>query len=278
MVFARSNMEEERLPERRPLGFVLPQRRLDRARPGQRQRPHRRRLLAGFSARWHHAVLRFGPQGRRKAATTYTRLPWAPTAASRPPKTSARKSTRQATRTFPAVAPDGTLYFSSDGQPGLGKLDIFMVKSGKVRNLAAPMNSSGDDFAPVLHGPGHGRVHLEPGRRQRLRRPVHVPQKAAQAGELLRRRHRAGARRQNRHHQPDGRRKGEPLCANGKASARNVNTGPDGKFSAKLDSVTTYTLVAERPGDFAARSPLSTVGRKPARTSCPTRATTSACR
>ncbi|MDB5233331.1 MAG: hypothetical protein JWR44_324, partial [Hymenobacter sp.] len=50
---------------------------------------------------------------------------------------------------FPGIAPDGTLYFASDGRPGLGKLDLFMVKGGQATNLGADVNSIGDDFAPV---------------------------------------------------------------------------------------------------------------------------------
>lgn len=53
---------------------------------------------------------------------------------------------------FPTFAPDGTLYFSSTGHPGMGGLDIFRANpdtlSGKwrVENLRAPVNSAGDDF------------------------------------------------------------------------------------------------------------------------------------
>ncbi|GAB4249738.1 MAG: OmpA family protein [Ekhidna sp.] len=51
---------------------------------------------------------------------------------------------------FPYVSEDGSLYFSSDGHPGFGKLDMFKAvrESGKisVENLGKPMNSSADDF------------------------------------------------------------------------------------------------------------------------------------
>lgn len=51
---------------------------------------------------------------------------------------------------FPYVSEDGSLYFSSDGHPGLGKLDMFRAlrESGKItiENLGKPMNSSADDF------------------------------------------------------------------------------------------------------------------------------------
>ncbi|PIQ20643.1 MAG: hypothetical protein COW65_13840, partial [Cytophagales bacterium CG18_big_fil_WC_8_21_14_2_50_42_9] len=47
---------------------------------------------------------------------------------------------------FPAVGSDGTFYFSSDGHPGLGKLDIYKLENGKVVNLGNEINSTGDDF------------------------------------------------------------------------------------------------------------------------------------
>jgi len=52
---------------------------------------------------------------------------------------------------FPCVRKDGILYFSSDGQPGFGGLDIFSAtfennKWGNVTNLGLPLNSPTDDF------------------------------------------------------------------------------------------------------------------------------------
>ncbi|MEM6829281.1 MAG: OmpA family protein [Bacteroidota bacterium] len=51
---------------------------------------------------------------------------------------------------FPFVSSDGSLYFSSTGHPGYGKLDLFRAvrESGHitVENLGKPMNSSSDDF------------------------------------------------------------------------------------------------------------------------------------
>lgn len=51
---------------------------------------------------------------------------------------------------FPYVSSDGSLYFSSDGHPGFGKLDMFRAeRSGghiTVENLGKPMNSPADDF------------------------------------------------------------------------------------------------------------------------------------
>ncbi len=51
---------------------------------------------------------------------------------------------------FPYVAPDGKLYFASDGHPGYGKLDIFVAEitdSGwEVKNLGPNINTIADDF------------------------------------------------------------------------------------------------------------------------------------
>lgn len=55
---------------------------------------------------------------------------------------------------FPYVSENGKLYFSSDGQPGYGMLDIFVVNraNGKtvVENLGQPVNSPADDFGIFL--------------------------------------------------------------------------------------------------------------------------------
>jgi peptidoglycan-associated lipoprotein len=52
---------------------------------------------------------------------------------------------------FPYIREDGTLYFSSDGQIGMGGLDIFKAKpqpdgSWVVLNMKSPINSFADDF------------------------------------------------------------------------------------------------------------------------------------
>jgi peptidoglycan-associated lipoprotein len=61
---------------------------------------------------------------------------------------------------FPYLAEDAKLYFASDGHPGYGGLDLFVVKraNGKtsIENLAQPVNSSGDDFGIFLFRPDRG--------------------------------------------------------------------------------------------------------------------------
>lgn len=58
---------------------------------------------------------------------------------------------------FPTFRPNGDLYFSSDGHPGMGGLDLFCAKTDSadhwtVENLQYPMNSSGDDFGMTFEG------------------------------------------------------------------------------------------------------------------------------
>ena len=55
---------------------------------------------------------------------------------------------------FPYVSEEGKLYFSSDGHPSLGGLDIFVAsRSGdeiQIEHLGVPINSVGDDFGLFL--------------------------------------------------------------------------------------------------------------------------------
>jgi peptidoglycan-associated lipoprotein len=58
---------------------------------------------------------------------------------------------------FPFIAENGTLFFSSNGHPGLGGLDIFKAEKttgdvvfGKPVNMNFPINSSSDDFGIVF--------------------------------------------------------------------------------------------------------------------------------
>ena len=58
---------------------------------------------------------------------------------------------------FPVVRANGTLYFSSNGLPGFGGLDIFKAEPQKdgawaVSNMGTPVNSSEDDFGMTFEG------------------------------------------------------------------------------------------------------------------------------
>lgn len=59
---------------------------------------------------------------------------------------------------FPTFRPNGDLYFSSNGHPGMGGLDLFVARADSmgrwtsVENLRYPMNSPGDDFGMTFEG------------------------------------------------------------------------------------------------------------------------------
>nr|WP_241676610.1 OmpA family protein [Flavobacterium pectinovorum] len=59
--------------------------------------------------------------------------------------------------TFPFISDEKELYFSSDGRPGLGGLDIYVSKINKdgsfeeVQNIGEPINSKQDDFAFIIN-------------------------------------------------------------------------------------------------------------------------------
>ncbi len=58
---------------------------------------------------------------------------------------------------YPYIREDGTLYFASDGHPGMGGLDIFKATQDstghwKIENMKYPINSSADDFGIIFKG------------------------------------------------------------------------------------------------------------------------------
>tara|TARA_R110002050_G_scaffold208250_1_gene344279 strand:+ start:1545 stop:3482 length:1938 start_codon:yes stop_codon:yes gene_type:complete len=63
----------------------------------------------------------------------------------------------EARETFPFVTSEEVLYFSSDGHPGLGGLDVFATKirgnsyAGIVKNVGEPINSNLDDFTFIFN-------------------------------------------------------------------------------------------------------------------------------
>ena len=58
---------------------------------------------------------------------------------------------------FPSFRGNGEFYFSSDGHPGMGGLDLFRAEQDTagvwtLENLGSPMNSAGDDFGMTFEG------------------------------------------------------------------------------------------------------------------------------
>ena len=162
---------------------------------------------------------------------------------------------------FPGVAPDGTLYFSSDGLPGYGRLDIFELRNGKPVNLGPGVNTAADDFAPFFTAPGTGvfSSNRDGGKgsddlytfKKRDRKLVTF----YADGTVLERDEKAGTN------------SAVPsqtvVISSAGGQRQEVLTDPEGKFSVKLDSAQSYALLANKPNDFTARASVSTVGRYP---------------
>ena len=69
---------------------------------------------------------------------------------------------------FPAFGPKGELFFSSDGYPGMGGLDIYSAiqkndSVWEISNLMAPINSNSDDFG-ITFAPGLYRGYFSSNR------------------------------------------------------------------------------------------------------------------
>ncbi len=76
-----------------------------------------------------------------------------------PPTNLGKEINTSGKEAFPFIAPDGTLYFSTDSRVGLGGLDIYSAtfsgsKWTDITNLGAPINTASDDFAYVTDGSG----------------------------------------------------------------------------------------------------------------------------
>ena len=72
------------------------------------------------------------------------------------PKNLGRTINTKGNEMYPWIDENENLYFSSDGHPGLGGLDIFISKIGtrtwgKPTNLKIPINSASDDFGIVFN-------------------------------------------------------------------------------------------------------------------------------
>jgi len=72
------------------------------------------------------------------------------------PKNLGKNVNTSGNETTPFLSEEGILYFSSDGHPGKGKLDVFAVElyddsTSETYQLAAPINSINDDFAYIVN-------------------------------------------------------------------------------------------------------------------------------
>ena len=166
---------------------------------------------------------------------------------------------------FPYMAENGKLYFASDGHPGFGMLDLFVVNrvAGKtvVENLGQPMNSTADDFGIFLFqadrgfytsnregGKGDDDIYTfrndDPNLKvvnYTLRGTVYTYKKDSTL-EII----------------PEA--KVTMLDGNGNIM-QDFETGPDAKFNFRVYENENYTLVGEGDGFLTERLSYSMVGK-----------------
>jgi len=163
---------------------------------------------------------------------------------------------------FPAVGSDGTFYFSSDGHPGLGKLDIYKLENGKVVNLGNDINSTADDFGiyPMPANSGYFSSEREGGKgsddiyfftesKVKLVRFFLDVQVREQLERSTNTRIMPGTR---------------VVLQDASGKQLNVSVSDaNGRVSFNLDTASTYSVLAERNGYFAARTSVVTKGKTP---------------
>jgi len=72
------------------------------------------------------------------------------------PENLGNKINTEGRETFPYVTEEGELYFASDGQLGLGGLDVFVTQInsdgsyGEIKNVGEPVNGPKDDFGFII--------------------------------------------------------------------------------------------------------------------------------
>lgn len=166
---------------------------------------------------------------------------------------------------FPYVAENGKVYFSSDGHPGYGMLDIFVMNraNGKtvIENLGQPVNSTADDFGMFLFkadrgfftsnregGKGDDDIYTFVNEDPNLRvvnyylRGVTYTTKKDSTREIL-----ANTK--------------VSLLDNDGDVMQDFVTGNDGKFLFRVFENENYTLIGETDGYLVKRQPYTTLGK-----------------
>jgi outer membrane protein OmpA-like peptidoglycan-associated protein len=168
---------------------------------------------------------------------------------------------------FPYVGPDEKLYFSSDGHPGLGGLDLFVAERTEdeivISSLGKPFNSNFDDFGLVYvnfpfeglfvsnrpGGIGDDDLYFFSEKKEELKKIINyiITGTTRQIGD-----------------QGDTLRLGEVaiqlLDSAGNVIANTVSS-PNGAFTFVVEPEKSYQFLAEKPNFFAKRLPYSMLGK-----------------
>lgn len=166
------------------------------------------------------------------------------------------------------VGPDGTLYIASDGLPGLGGLDVFKIEEGKPVNMGVPVNSSGDDFGIFFQDAFTGYISSN---RQGGKGGDDIYAIAKSARKLVNFFVDGTVYQRRDKDKQQTVVPNTPVVLQDARGQKIAETTADaeGKFSFPLDSATAYSLLAEKPGFFAARQRVTTVGKMPPQNQLP---------
>ncbi len=160
---------------------------------------------------------------------------------------------------FPFVREDGTLFFASDGHPGLGGLDIFVSSPSpdgwsQPENLGVPINSPADDFGIVFR-PGREEGFLSSNRGRTGAYDIYSF--GLQPLEFMI----SGVVRDDTTKTPVPDALVQLIGSGG--SIHQVETGRDGSFVFDRSVVrenTVYEILVNKSGYFAGRERVSTIG------------------
>ncbi len=166
------------------------------------------------------------------------------------------------------VGPDGTLYIASDGLPGLGGLDVFKIEEGKPVNMGIPVNSSGDDFGIFFQDAFSGYISSN---REGGKGGDDIYAIARSARKLVNFFVDGTVYQRREKDKQQAVVPNIPVVLQDNRGQKIAETTADeeGKFSFALDSASTYSLLAEKAGFFAARQRVSTVGKMPPQNQLP---------
>ncbi len=162
---------------------------------------------------------------------------------------------------FPYVRVDGTLYFASDGQIGMGGLDIFRARpqpdgSWTIQNLKPPINSFADDFGIAFEGENERGIFssTRKGRNNDELYSFELPPLKFNITGLVKDEKTGGPITSSRI---------ELIASDGNGLQAETGTGGDFKFALKAD--VDYIIVASKKGYLKGKDKETTKGQEKSR-------------